>query len=104
MENVKKENENLVMYDAIFIDKTWKVGTKNDKNKEFGIIKFNIEIKFATPKEDGTDSYVQTIDEFVFDKVNFPTEHIKRYQPIKVAYLPPVGNPQGKMRFVKVVL
>lgn len=103
--NVQKntENENYVIYDATFIDKTWKVGTKNDPKKEFGMIKFNVEMKLAQPKEDGTDSYIQTIDEFIFDKANFPEQHIDRYTPIKVAYLPPV-SPQGKMRFVKVVI
>lgn len=102
-ENKTNEQKNYVYYDAIFIDKTWKVGTKNDPKKELGMIKFNVELKLAQPKEDGTDSYVQTIDEFVFNKEDFPTQHIDRYTKIKVAYLPPV-SPQGKMRFVKIVL
>lgn len=111
MENVKKTNDvkenelkDCVLYDATFIDKTWRVGTKNDPKKEYGIVKFNVEIKMAKPAEDGTDTYVQSIEEFIFDKVNFPEVHINRYTPIKVAYMPPVGNPQGKMRFVKIVM
>lgn len=111
MESVKKNNEtkvnelkDVVLYDATFIDKTWRVGTKNDPKKEYGIVKFNVEIKMAKPTEDGTDTYIQSIEEFVFDKENFPVEHINRYTPVKVAYMPPVGNPQGKMRFVKILL
>ena len=102
--NETKTNElkDCVLYNATFIDKTWKKGTKNDPNKEYGIIKFNVELKLNKPAEDGSDSYVQTIDEFIFDKVNFPEKHIDRYTQIKVAYLPPL-SPQGKMRFVKVV-
>ena len=107
MENVRKTNEvkeNEIIYDATFINKSWRVGTKTDKNKEYGVISFNIEVKFAEPKEDGSDSYVQTIDVFVFNKEDFPTQHIDRYSPIKVAYLPPVSNPQGKMRFKRIIV
>jgi len=107
MENVKKTNEVKeieVIYNATFINKSWRVGTKTDKNKEYGVISFNIEVPFAEPKEDGSTSYVQTIDVFVFDKKDFPQEHIDRYSEIKVVYTPPVLNPQGKMRFKKIIV
>ncbi len=106
MENknlVKKENENYIIYDAVFINKTWRVGTKNDPNKEYGVIKFNIEVPMAKPDANGETTYVVSIEEFVFDKSNFPEKHIDRYTPIQVAYLPPLSNPQGKMKFVKIL-
>ena len=99
-----KNVENLIYYDAIFIAKSWRIGTKNDPKKEYGLIKFNVEVPLSKPDANGETTFVQTIEEFVFDKANFPVEHLERYSKIKVAYIPPVCNPQGKLKFVKIVL
>lgn len=87
----------VVNFNGIYKGATWRVGTKEDPKKEYGIVS----LCFIVPKSDG-ESFVKDVDEFVFDKADLPVGK-ELMDEVVVQYEINPYNPVAKLRFVKVL-
>ena len=94
---MKKQNYQLV-YEAVFKQANWQVGTKADPKKEFGIVS----LMLVVPKDDG-DYYTKDIDCFLSDKEQMPKTKFKPTDKCHVVFEFNKYNPEAAGRFVKIV-
>ena len=86
-----------VEYKAIFKGANWRVGTKDDPKKEYGIIS----LCFVVPGRDGKD-YVKDVDEFIFEKSLLP-QGIQVMDKVTAIYEFNPHCPTLKPRFIEIV-
>lgn len=99
-QNVKEifeKQTNQLLFEVVYKDSVWKVGTKDDPKKEWGSLKLSVIVP------NGEDSYVKDIDFFLNDKTQLPSKKLERFSKCYALFEFNRFNPEVGGRFVKII-
>lgn len=92
-----EKQTNQLLYEVVYKDSVWKVGTKDDPKKEWGSLKLSVIVP------NGDDSYVKDLDFFLSDKTQLPSKKLERFSKCYALFEFNRFNPEIDGRFVKII-